>query len=1141
MTPRDERGGRGAMGERRVVTVLFCDVADSTGFAERVDPEEWAEIMDEAFDYMTIPVHRYQGTVARLMGDGVLALFGAPTSHEDDPERAILAALDILEGVKPFQGRLRADYGVDFNLRVGINTGSVVVGEIGSEIRTEYTAMGDAVNVASRMEETAAPGTVQISANTHKLVAPIFNIEPLDEIEVRGKSEPMQAYRVLGPKIIPGKLRGIEGLSSPVVGREDELRRLSETMESLRQGRGGIVLLIGEAGLGKSRLLEEMRRAWEEIGNGETWSLSRGISFDANQPYSLFIDWTRERFGIKADDPTDVVREKIANTVNGWADDRLGLYVQALETILAVRSGDEEPHLEGEALQREFIDVVLRTWREAAALEPSILVFDDLHWADQASVEVLLNLLQLTDDVPLLIVCAMRPHRKSPGWQVKLKAETEYPHRFEEINLVPLSNDNSETLIHNLLTISKLPEGLYDLILQKAEGNPFFVEEVVRTLIEHGSIVRDESGAHWLHAGEVEEVFIPDNLQALLTARIDRLSKESRRTLQYAAVIGRNFYRRVLQLISEMEDELDRHLNELQRVELILEAARIPEVEYMFRHELTRDAAYKTILRRQRRIFHLQVGEALENLFPDRVEELAPRLGHHFDQAGVKDKALKYYTSAGDTAARLYANVDAEAHYSKAIELALAMDASDEELIRLYTRKGRVLEVSGKYDDALAHYQELATLAAVRQAPALGLAAMIPQATIYAVPTAKWNTEKGRTLADQALKLAKELEDHEAEAKVLWSLMLISHFSGEETEHAAVFGEESLAIAREHKIREQMAYTLNDLSRVYVSLNRLSDALEVSEEARELWRDQGNVPMLADNLTSSGYILFQMGHLKEGLELCEEALQISRSVGSLWGQAYSTSILGPIYLELGEISRGLQMMRDSERIAEEANFIGAKVLIPAMFSWIYAVLGDLNRAFQHADRALEDAEGMAPYMGRVVLGKAWLYLQKGDLEKAKLTLREAKELLSDWDLELFAEALIVSYECEIMLAEGKLEDVLRQTDHVIALMEQSGKNLFLADLYHIQSKALLAQGRRDEAFERLEVALQSAVEIHSPRSQLFILATLNEVYAEEGREDEVLRVRKQMNEVVEYLMARIEEPELSESFRHTPVVRAIYA
>ncbi len=616
---------RVVQGERRVVTILFCDVKDSTAMAEQLDPEEWAEIMNEAFKYLTEPVHRYGGTVARLMGDGILAFFGAPEAHEDDPQRAVLSGLTILKEINPFCNEIKREYGLDFNVRVGIHTGNVVVGKIGTDQAMEYTAMGDAVNVASRMESTAQPGTVQISEHTQKLVAPLFDLEPLGEIEVKGKSGAVPVFQVLAERDEPGSLRGIEGLHSPLVGRIEEAALLKTALEDLNHSRGGIVNIIGDAGLGKSRLILEAREYWTNELHHETWTESRGISYDSTRPYSLFIDFIHASFDIEPTDDPSTIRSKIAYCLDDWSSEHRELIARAIELLLAVHE-DDDVQQDAEALQREFTAGIQSAWKESALREPSVVVFDDLHWADPTSINILAQLFSLTDEAPILFICAMRPYRRSSGWGIKNIGETEYPHRYTEIELKPLTDDDNDTLIGNLLSVSELPIELRRLILKKTEGNPFFVEEVIRTLIDEGAIQRDETGLHWETRKQIEDISLPNNLQALLIARIDRLDAEIRRTLQLASVVGRSFFYRVLEMVDDAANDLTPHLSALQRVELIREASRLPELEYMFLHEITRDAAYETILHRERRRFHRRVGEAIEDLYSDRLEDEAHRL-----------------------------------------------------------------------------------------------------------------------------------------------------------------------------------------------------------------------------------------------------------------------------------------------------------------------------------------------------------------------------------------------------------------------------------------------------------------------------------------------------------------------------------
>jgi class 3 adenylate cyclase len=683
-------------GERRIITALFCDVVGSTSMAERMDPEEWAEIMNHAFGLITAPIDRYEGTVARLMGDGVLAFFGAPTTHEDDPVRAVLAGLEILDGLVPFQERMRRDYELDFQVRVGISTGPVVVGDVGSTVATEYTAMGDAVNLAARMQQLAQPGTVQISGETHRLVAPIVEVEPLGDVAVKGRSEPVPAYRVLRVKEQPGRVRGIEGLSAPLIGRDLELGLLLDGLERVRAGRGQIVCLIGAAGLGKSRLLEEARAAWIRHSPPDTWEQSQGSPYDSSRPYGLFQAFARDLFDIDLADAPEVIHEKVdtALRASGASDEAVALCSVAIERIIAAKVLHEAaPEFSAEVIKRDIYEIVRPAWSEYASRAPAVMVVDDLHWSDQASVDLLMHLFELVEEVPILFLCAFRPERQSPAWQVKLEAETKFPHRYMEITLNPLDADDTDRLVSALLEIADLPVELRKNVLRKTEGNPYFVEEVVRSLIEQGVVYRSDDGLRWRANTNVHEIAIPDTLQALLMARMDRLDRDTRATLQLASVIGRSFYHRVLKEISDSAIALDTHLSALERVELVREAARKPELEYIFKHELTRDAAYNSILRRRRRELHRRVGEAMETLFAGSLETHAHRLAQHFAAAGDAERALRYHVMAAEAAAAVSANVDAAGHYARALDAADQLNVPDTEKARLLARHAELAGV----------------------------------------------------------------------------------------------------------------------------------------------------------------------------------------------------------------------------------------------------------------------------------------------------------------------------------------------------------------------------------------------------------------------------------------------------------------
>lgn len=684
-------------GERRVITALFCDVVNSTAMAEQLDPEEWTEIMSGAYQHITAPIDRYQGTVSLLMGDAALGLFGAPTAHEDDPQRAVLAALEILDRIRSFQEEVRRQHGLDFQVRLGVSTGPVVVGQVGSSVATEYTAMGDAVNVAARMQQSADPGTVRISGDTYRFIAPAFEVESLGELEVKGRKDAVSAYRVLGPKSEPTRSRGISGVSAPLIGREREFSELTAALDRLRDGRGQIVCLIGEAGLGKTRLLEEARARWLEQSPPDTWEQTQGSAFDTARPYGLFQSFARDLFDIDLNDPPDVIHQKIDSSLraSGASEEAIALCSVALERIIAAKVLHDSPEFPADAIKKDIYDIVYPAWRAYAARTPAVMVLDDLHWSDRASVDLLMYLFDLVNQVPILFLCAFRPERESPAWQVKLIAETAYPHRYTEIALAPLQRDEADQLLSTLLRIADLPSELRQLILRKTEGNPYFVEEVVRSLIDQGVVYRTDDGLRWKADTEVRDISIPDTLQALLIARIDRLDRETRSTLQLASVIGRSFYHRVLLAISDSALSLDQHLSVLERVELVRESVRTPELEYIFKHELCRDAAYNSILLRRRRELHRQVGEAMERLFADRVEENAHRLARHFEAAGDPERAIRYFLIAGESATAVSAVGDAADHFSRAVQLATAAKLPPQELASLSARLDALKPLTG--------------------------------------------------------------------------------------------------------------------------------------------------------------------------------------------------------------------------------------------------------------------------------------------------------------------------------------------------------------------------------------------------------------------------------------------------------------
>jgi len=517
--------------------------------------------VNRAFDRITPAIYHYEGTIARLYGDGLWAFFGAPVAHEDDPARAVRAALDLMQAARLFAEEIRQKHNIEFAIRACLNTGSVVIGPIGDDLRYEYRAMGGAVNLAARLKFATKPMTVLVTEDTRRFIAPLFDTKAIGPIEVKGRAEPVRVYQVHGAKARPGQLRGlaVAGLESPMVGRDAELATLLQLCDAVRAGLGRAVLLIGEPGLGKTRLISEWRIAAARMGHGPppVWAEGRCLSYGQGLAYHLLIDLLRSTIGIPdtAEEP-DASARLHAFTQDLLGDSMADVYPY-LAHLLMLKLEDPASErvqlLDPQALQTQYLAATRRLLGALAARQPLILILEDLHWADPSSTELLIKLLPLASAAPILFCIASRPDRDAPGWRLVTAAREILGGSLTEITLGSLSDRDSRQLVANLLEIEALPERLRSLILKKAEGNPLFVEEVLRMLIDRGAIVRRNGG--WVAGSEIETVEIPDNLQGLLLARIDRLPEEAKQTLRVASVIGRQFPVKVLEYVLSGGDD----------------------------------------------------------------------------------------------------------------------------------------------------------------------------------------------------------------------------------------------------------------------------------------------------------------------------------------------------------------------------------------------------------------------------------------------------------------------------------------------------------------------------------------------------------------------------------------------------------
>jgi class 3 adenylate cyclase/tetratricopeptide (TPR) repeat protein len=881
------------VGERRIVTMMFCDVKGSTAAAEKLDPEEWSEIINGAFEHMIKPVYTYEGTVARLMGDGILAFFGAPFTHEDDPQRAVLAGLDIVAGIGPYREQIKKSWGIDLNVRVGINTGLVVVGAVGSDLRMEYTALGDAINLAARMEDTALPGTVRIAQNTYKHVSKLFEFEALGGIEVKGKSEPVSAYQVLERKEGAGRSRGIEGLHVDMVGRQDELLTLREVMTDLNQGIGRIVCILGEAGLGKSRLVSESHKDYMNlIGTEGNWYETISLSYEYNQAYGLFQRLIQRVIGIAYDDPPQIVRKKLAGLLESFPDERRPRAKQIFEALFALESESNGPPLDDETFRNELLVAMDEWWRVVFSKRPTVLVFDDMHWSDAASIDLLRQLLPLTGEIPLVLLCAMREERTAPAWQIKTTADEEFRHRYSEINLRPLSVAESNELVNRLLAIPEIPDHLRENILEKSDGNPFFIEEVVRTLIDNGAVepqdrdVDGETRRYWVATNEAAEFTIPDNLQSLLSARMDRLEDATRNTLQMASVIGRSFYHRVLKAVDQDSPELDKQVNTLLQLDMIRESARVPEVEYMFRNPLTQEAVYETILLKRRREFHLRVGEAMEELYPDRLEGLYGLLAYHFKLAGQRERAIKYYRQASQQAVAVFAYEEAVENLRKALELLESVDEPERKM-DLLEGLADVCRLVRDFTGAITYYQQALDLWTGLQDGDTIVSIRLHRKIIQIATDAKWSVdantfaEVSEISQESLVSLGESLESMEGAPPHPETVLLLTALSVEawrnespaNWEAAQKYAQAAVGMAELLDDPVLLSRSLGALANVLDGRSLLREHLEVAMRRMEISRDPSftDPRERIDILRGAGLALMYVGEYQQAHPYLEEA------------------------------------------------------------------------------------------------------------------------------------------------------------------------------------------------------------------------------------------------------------------------------
>ena len=695
--------------ERKVVTALFADLQGSTALGEQLDAEDVKLIVGEAVARIVHAVEDYGGTVKDLAGDGVLALFGAPAAHEDDPERAVRAGLRIAHEIAAYGQEVAQAWGTDgLAVRVGINTGPVALGPIGAGARVEYAAFGDTVNTAARLQSAADPGGVLVGADTKRLIDPRFEWREAQRLELKGKASAVEAFTAVRAIADVARQRGLAGLQTRLIGRERELAQAREAVEGALRGAGGILLLLGEAGIGKSRLLGELHEvgaSGADATHPPQWLEGRCVSYGESLPYWPFRDLVRRWLGVSVDEPelrTRVALRRRLEPLFGERTAEIYPYLGALlDLSLEPDAQSKLAELSPEALQYRTFEVVATLVARLAEDGPVLLVLEDLHWADSTSLQLVERLLPVTQDAGVLLVLVMRIERDHASWGVRDLAARDFPHRMTEVILDALSGNAGGDLLDALVGGDTLPDELRARILAGAEGNPFFLEELVRSLVDAGALV--SSGEKWRFDHDAE-IDLPPTVEQVIVARIDRLPDTSRDVLVAASVLGRHFGVPLLEGVSGGNGATRQALHELERLDLVREERRWPQPEYRFKHALIQEGAYRSMLAADRTRLHRRAAEWLEERHSGSEEEVFGLLAHHWLAARDEDKAIEYLLRAGDKARQEYAIDEAVEHYRALLPLLEERGQAQDAALVLF-KLALALHTSLRFEQANNAYQ----------------------------------------------------------------------------------------------------------------------------------------------------------------------------------------------------------------------------------------------------------------------------------------------------------------------------------------------------------------------------------------------------------------------------------------------------
>jgi len=949
--------------ERKVITALFADVVGSTQLTEQLDPEDAREVLGDAVRRMVDAVEAFRGTVKDLAGDGILALFGAPITHEDDAERAIRAALLIV-------GHPRDDDGAEsLSVRVGIETGLVVLGPIGGGGRIEYGATGDALNTAARLQSHAPPRGILVGDVTRRAAGDLFAWGDERQLELKGKAEPVSAFEVVGERrATPPAIA-----STPMVGRERELERATGVAERALGGEGGLLFVVGEPGIGKSRLVEEIRGRLSETA--VTWLEGRCVSFGGSTPYLPLREPILEALQLPRDEPIPgpVLAERVRTLLPGDLDDA----VPYLQAMLGTVDDDRTRHPSPETLQLRVLDTLRRLVLGLVERGPLVIAIEDLHWADASTLHALELLLPVGREAPLLFVLTARGGDGPAG---ALMAE-----RTEVIELAPLPHDRVDELVDTLLEGETIPADLLVRVVETAGGNPFFLAELIRSLVGSGVIAR--AGGAWVVTGRGASIELPTTIEKVILARLDVLETNPRNVLTAASVLGRAVTLPLLERLVGSDPRAD--ADELVRSGL-LERDGQPD-ELWFAHALIQEVAYGSLLKRRRRELHALAAGAIEELWVERIDEYLGILAHHHRGAGDLETARRWHDLAADRAERLHAGNEALEHLTASIELAaeLGRTAADREVAeRVLTRarvRARTGDVAGARDDLEAVLAEAETAPDVAMRAHDDLGFVLAGAADYraAVPH-----------LEAALEAATALGDATGEVSALSRLSIV-HANRLDFDAALAYGERALASSDALRDERAAATAMDALKQVALETGDVETLERLAERLAEIHRRNDDLWMLQFAVFEVAYADLERIRLDRAVAGLEESLSINRQIGDVGNEPLYVAMLGRAHRARGEYADALELGRQAFVLARElehgewtawtAAWLGSTLLELGAFGEAAALL---DKGAEAADRSASDL-----HLVRCLGMGAWAAEELGDRSRAIMLADRASSIL----------------------------------------------------------------------------------------------------------------------------------------------------